>query len=154
MLNDKEKHEIDEEIKLYPVKSAACIEALKVVQKHRSWVSDDGIKDIAEHLGMSAEEVDGVATFYNMIFRKPVGRNVIYLCESVTCYVMGYETMYQHISNKLGIKFGETTADNRFTLLPNSCLGNCDHAPAMIINNDLHNRLTPEKIDQILESYQ
>jgi NADH-quinone oxidoreductase subunit E len=153
MLSEKEIHEIKEEVKLYPVKSAACIEALKIVQEHRGWVSDESIKDIALLLEMPVEEIDGVATFYNMIFRKPVGRNIIMLCNSVTCYMLGYETIYQHISKRLGIKFGETTPDQRFTLLPNPCLGDCDHAPAIMINNDHYNKVKPELIDQILDKY-
>lgn len=153
MLTENERNEINEEIKMYPVKSAACIEALKIVQENRRWVSDESIADVAEILEMSVDEVDGVATFYNMIFRKPVGRNIILLCESISCYIMGFETIYEYISKKLGIKFGETTADGRFTILPNPCLGNCDFAPSMIINNDLHNLLTTEKIDEILERY-
>lgn len=153
MLTEKEKQEINEEIKMYPVKSAACIEALKIVQKNRHWISDESVTDVAEILDMSVAEVDSVATFYNMIFRKPVGRNIIFLCESISCYIMGFETIYEYISKKLGIKFGETTADGRFTLLPNPCLGNCDIAPSMIVNEDLHNKLTVEKIDKILESY-
>jgi len=153
MLTEHEIKEIEKEIALYPVKSAACIEALKIVQQHRGWVPDEQIKDIADLLEMSYEEVDGVATFYNMIFRKPVGRNVIYVCNSVTCYMMGYEGLYQSLTKKLGIKWGETTPDGRFTLLPNPCLGDCDHAPAMMVNNDHYNRLTPEKLDEILEKY-
>jgi NADH-quinone oxidoreductase subunit E len=154
MLTEHEIKEIEKEIALYPVKSAACIEALKIVQQHRGWVPDEQIKDIAQLLDMSPEEVDGVATFYNMIFRKPVGRNVIYVCNSVTCYMLGYENIYQTLKNKLGIQWGETTPDGRFTLLPNPCLGDCDHAPAMMINNDHYNRLTPEKLDEILQKYQ
>ena len=153
MLTEKEIHEIEQEIKLYPVKSAACIEALKIVQEHRGWVSDESVKDIAAFLEVPTEEVDGVATFYNMIFRKPVGRNVILVCNSISCFIMGYETVYQHISKKLNVKFGETTADKRFTLLPNPCLGDCDHAPAMMINNDHYNKLKPELLDEILEKY-
>lgn len=153
MLSEKEIHEIQEEVKLYPVKSAACIEALKIVQEHRGWVSDECIKDIASVLNMPVEEIDGVATFYNMIFRKPVGRNIIMICNSITCYMIGYESVYQYISKKLGIKFGETTPDKRFTLLPNPCLGDCDHAPAMMINNNHYNKVKPELLDKILEKY-
>lgn len=153
MLTEKEIHEIEHEIGLYPVRSAACIEALKIVQEHRGWVSDESVKDIAAILQMPAEEVDGVATFYNMIFRKPVGRNVILICDSVSCYMLGYESIYNYISKKIGIKFGETTPDSRFTLLPNPCLGDCDHAPAMMVNKDHYNRLKPEMIDEILEKY-
>jgi NADH-quinone oxidoreductase subunit E len=153
MLTEKEIQEIEQEIRLYPLKSAACIEALKIVQEHRGWVSDEAVKDIAGFLEISPEEVDGVATFYNMIFRKPVGRNIILVCNSVTCYMMGYESVYQHIAKKLNIKFGETTPDNRFTLLPNSCLGDCDHAPTLMINKDHYNNMNPEQLDAILEKY-
>ena len=153
MLSEEEIKEIKKEIKHYPYPAVACIDALKIVQNHRQWVSDESVKDIAELLGMSDEEVDGVATFYSRIYRKPVSRNIILICDSVTCMIMGYETLYEHISKKLGIRFGETTSDKRFTLLPISCLGDCDNAPAMMINNDHYNRLTIEKIDEILDLY-
>jgi NADH-quinone oxidoreductase subunit E len=154
MLTNEEKHEILEEVNLYPYPSAACIDALKIIQHHRRWVTDESIKDIAEILDMSAAEVDGIATFYSRIYRKPVGRNVILICDGVSCMIMGYESIYDYISKKLGIRFGETTLDERFTLLPNSCLGDCDHAPALMINNDLHNNLSISQIDELLEKYQ
>jgi len=153
MLTENEIQEIKEDMKLYPVKSGACIEALKIVQEHHGWVSDENIKDLSAILEMPVEEIDGVATFYSMIFRKPVGRNIILVCDSITCFLMGYETIYQHISKRLGIKFGETTSDNRFTLLQNPCLGDCDHAPAMMINKDHYNNLNIGIIDDILEKY-
>lgn len=153
MLTPEEKQEIEHEFRLYPRKQAACIEALKVVQKHRKWVSDENIKDLSELLEMSAEEIDSVATFYNLLYRKPVGKYVILLCDSVSCYIMGYETVLQHLEKTLGIKYGETTSDGRFTLLPVPCLGTCDHAPAMMVDKDLHRDLTPDKIDKILAEY-
>jgi NADH-quinone oxidoreductase subunit E len=153
MLSELEIEEIQEEIRQYPYPAVACIDALKIVQKHRGWISDESVKDIAAMLEMSAEEVDGVATFYTRIYRKPVGKNIILLCDSMSCLVMGYESLYDHISKKLGIAFGETTPDDRFTLLPNSCLGDCDNAPAMMINNDHYHNLTIEKIDELLEKY-
>ncbi len=153
MLTEEELNEIREEVKMYPIPSAACISALKIVQEHRKWVSDDAIKDIAEELGMSNEEVDGVATFYSRIYRKPVGDNVILICDGISCMIMGYESIYEQVKEKLGIGFGETTADNRFTLLPISCLGDCDHAPSMMVNNDHYNELTKEKVMDILSKY-
>ena len=153
MLSEKEETEIMEEVNRYPYPAAACIDALKIVQGHRGWVSDDAVKDIATVLNMSNEEVDGVATFYSRIYRKPVGRNIILLCDSVSCMILGYETLYKFISEKLGISFGETTKDNRYTLLPVSCLGDCNHAPAMMINDDHYNNLTIEKINELLEKY-
>jgi NADH-quinone oxidoreductase subunit E len=153
MLTTEEIQEIDKEVSLVPVKKAACIEALKIVQHHRRWVSDETLYSVAQYLDMSPEELDSVATFYNLIFRKPVGRNVILLCDSISCYVMGYKKIYDHLQEHLHIKFGETTSDNRFTLLPNACLGTCDHAPAMMINNELYRNLSIEKLDEILEEY-
>jgi NADH-quinone oxidoreductase subunit E len=153
MLSEVEIKEIHEEIKQYPYPAVACIDALKIVQKHRGWVSDESVKDIAQLLNISNEEVDGVATFYSRIYRRPVGRNVILICDSVSCMIMGYQSLYEYISKKLGITFGGTSADERFTLLPISCLGDCDNAPAMMINNDHFNRLTADKIDELLERY-
>jgi NADH-quinone oxidoreductase subunit E len=153
MLSEIEIKEIQEEIKQYPYPAVACIDALKIVQHHRGWVSDESVKDVAQLLNISNEEVDSVATFYSRIYRKPVGRNVILICDSVSCMIMGYESIYSHISKKLGISFGGTTSDGRFTLLPNSCLGDCDNAPAMMINNDHFNRLTIENIDELLSRY-
>jgi len=153
MLTEEEKREILEEVKHYPYPAVACIDALKIVQHYRGWISDDSVKDIAQILSMSNEEVDGVATFYSRIYRKPVGRNVILICDSVSCMIMDYETLYNYISKKIGISFGETTADGRFTLLPVSCLGDCNNGPVMMINNDHFNNLTIEKVDNILDSY-
>jgi len=153
MLSDKEIAEIEHEIKQYPYPAVACIDALKIVQKYHGWVSDESVKDIADLLKISNEEVDGVATFYSRIYRKPVGRNVILLCDSVSCMIMGYKPLYEYLSKKLGIRFSETSADGRFTLLPISCLGDCDKAPAMMVNNDHYNMLTTEKIDALLENY-
>lgn len=154
MLTEEEKHEILEEVKLYPYPKVACLDALKIVQKYRGWVPDELIRDIGEFLAMPADEVDGIATFYSRIYRHPVGRHVILVCDSVSCMIMGYEKIYDHLSERLGIHFGETTADQRFTLLPNSCLGDCDHAPAMMIDNDLYNMLKIEMLDSLLEKYQ
>ena len=153
MLSEEERREILAEIEQRESPEAACLEALKVVQKHQGWVPDEGIKDIAPLLGMTSDELDAVATFYPFIFRRPVGRHVIYLCDTVSCWIMGYETMLAHLTRRLGITMGETTPDGRFTLLPASCIGACDKAPAMMIDRELHGNLTEEKIDMILEDY-
>jgi len=153
MLSLEEVHEIEEAIRVVPYRKAACIEALKVVQEHRRWISDDSLKDIAEYLHMSAEELDSVATFYNLIFRKPVGRHIILICDSISCWVMGYENIRETIMQQLSIKYGETTADNRFTLLPNPCLGICNHAPALMIDHDLYSDIKVEQVKEILEKY-
>jgi len=153
MLSQSEIQEIEHEIKLVPYKKAALIESLKIVQKHRGWISNESVEEIADHLGISPAEVDSVATFYNLIFRKPVGKHVILLCDSISCYVMGHQKIYKALSEKIMIKYGETTADKRFTLLPNACLGCCDRAPALMIDEDLYRDVTIEQLDNILAKY-
>jgi len=152
-LSAEEMREIDHEIQIVPYKKAAVIEALKIVQQHRSWISDESVEAIAEYLEMSPAEVDSVATFYNLIFRRPVGRHVILLCDSISCYVMGYKKLQEALQQKLNIKFGGTTGDQCFTLLPNCCLGCCDRAPALMIDEDLYQDVTVEMIDGILSKY-
>jgi NADH-quinone oxidoreductase subunit E len=153
MLTPEEQREIEEEARHFPVRRAACIDALRVVQKHRGWVPDEAVKDIADFLHTSADDVDSVATFYNLIHRKPVGRHVIMVCDSVSCWIMGYDRMRDHLKTRLGVEMGQTSADGRFTLLPVVCLGACDHAPTMTIDGEMHRDLTPQKIDEILERY-
>jgi NADH-quinone oxidoreductase subunit E len=152
-LTQTEIQSIDHEVQLVPHKKAAVIEALKIVQEHRGWISDESVAAIAEYLDVSPEEVDSVATFYNLIFRKPVGRNIILLCDSISCYVMGYRKLYEALQKELKIKFGETTDDKKFTLLPNVCLGCCDHAPALMIGEDLYEDVKDEELKKILDNY-
>lgn len=153
MLTEQEKNEITAEIRQAEHPSAAGIEALRIVQKHRRWVSDASLRDIAEELGMTAAELDAVATFYSFIYRKPVGRHVILLCDSMVCWSLGLNPLYERLSVVLGISFGETTADGRFTLLPASCLGACDRAPAMLVDDDLHGPVASADIERILDDY-
>ena len=124
-----------------------------VVQRHRGWVSDESLRDIAAFLEMTPDELDNTATFYNLIFRRPVGRHVILVCDSVTCWIMGYGRLIRTLQDRLQIKLGETTADSRFTLLPIVCLGTCDHAPAMMIDEDLHQDVDSSRLEEILERY-
>ncbi len=154
MLSAEEKTEIDLEVAKFEYKQAASIEALMIVQHHRGFVSDDAIKDIALHLEMSPTELDSIATFYNLIYRKPVGRYVIRICDSVSCYIMGYDQLREKIKDQLEIDLGQTTADGLFTLLPAQCLGTCDRAPAFMINDELFRDLNVDRVVQILKDYQ
>lgn len=152
-LSQTEIEAIQHEMALYEDPGAATIEALKIVQEHRGWVSDESLEAAAAVVGVTPTQMEAVATFYNLIFRQPVGRHVIMICDSISCYLTGYEEILAYLKKTLGIEFGQTTPDNRFTLLPICCLGNCDNGPAMRINTDYHGRLTPEKVDAILAEY-
>ncbi len=152
MLSKQEIAEIDHEITKFPVRKSACLEALMVVQKYRGYVSDEALREVADYIGMSATELDGIATFYNLIYRKPVGKKVIRLCDSVSCWIMGYENIRKKIHSEIGISWGETSADKKFTLLPAQCLGTCDRGPAMMVNDKLYQNLNEEKVELILKS--
>ena len=152
-LSETERSAIEHEMHHYEDPRAASIEALKIVQKERGWVPDGAIYAIGELLGIPASDVEGVATFYSQIFRQPVGRHVIRVCDSVVCYITGFQQTMDHLQQTLAIAPGETSADGRFTLLPVCCLGNCDKGPSMMIDEDTHAYLTPEKIPDLLEQY-
>jgi NADH-quinone oxidoreductase subunit E len=153
MLNEEEMQEINTELAHCVTKASVSIEALSIVQRHRGWVSDAHLKDVARILEMAPDELDAVATFYSFIFRKPVGRHVVLVCDSISCWVMGYNPLLDMITKKFGIGFGETTGDMRFTLLPISCLGACDRSPTMMVDEELYGPVTPELMNEILDRY-
>lgn len=127
------------------------VDLLRAIQAHHGWVPDAGVLLTAETLGVLPIEVEEVATFYDKIFRKAVGRRVIHVCDSICCWATGAEMIVEHLRQILHIGLGETTADDAFTLLPTCCLGACGDAPAMMIGLTTHGRLTPAKIDAILD---
>ncbi|MBF7053568.1 NADH-quinone oxidoreductase subunit NuoE [Halomonas sp. KAO] len=152
-LHEEDRRAILEERGRYEQPRAACIEALKIVQRRHGWVPDGAIVAIAETLGVGAGEVEGVATFYSLIFRQPVGRHVILVCDSSACFLTGFEALSAALSRRLGIHFGQTTADGRFTLLPVCCLGACDRGPAMVIDEDTFGPIAADVLEELLEAY-
>lgn len=153
MLTEEEKEHINEEINKYPQKQYAALDALLIVQEKRGYINDDTLNDIADYLNISSTQLDGVATFYNLIYRKEVGKNIIHFCDSVSCFINGAEKIKKEIKNYLQIDFGQTTKDKQFTLLRAQCLGACDKAPIMMINQHLHTHLDLKKIIEILKVY-
>ena len=127
------------------------VDVMFALQDHYGYLSDDALEAAAVLLGMTPLEMEELATFYTFIFREPVGKYVIHVCDSIICWMNGYESIRDFLSQKLGIKMGETTSDGLFTLLPVCCIGYCDRAPAILINRKVYGPLTPEKLDKILE---
>ncbi|MDE2447960.1 MAG: NADH-quinone oxidoreductase subunit NuoE [Gammaproteobacteria bacterium] len=152
-LHVEDRASIEEEIRHYQDPRAASIGALKIVQKRHGWVPDAAIPAIGRLLGIPASDVEGVATFYNLIFRRPVGRYVIKVCDSVACFLTGYEEVRDELCRQLGVGLGETTADGRFTLLPICCLGACDRGPVLMIDDDTHFNVSPQDLARLLERY-
>ena len=147
LLAEQEIADIENEISHLPNRASAAIDALKIVQSYRGWISDESLNAIAELLDMSAGELDSIATFYNLIYRQPVGEKVILYCDSVSCWLMDGDVVCEKIKQKLGVDYGGTTADNQYTLLPVTCLGDCDHAPAMMVGEELHHDLTTDNVE-------
>ena len=154
ILSDAEVREIEEECAHLPDRKSAAIDAMMIVQRHRGWVSDESLGAIAHLLGMSVENLDSIATFYNLIFRKPVGRHVVMVCDSVSCYVMGADPLRKQIEAHLGIGLGQTTDDGRFTLLPIVCLGACDKAPTMMVGEELIENVDGEQLDAVFGRFE
>jgi NADH-quinone oxidoreductase subunit E len=149
-LSHDEVREITAEMAHYEDKTAVSIEALKIVQKYRRWVSDEALIAVAELLEMSPAQLEGVATFYNLIYRQPVGKKVIHYCNSVTCWMLGAEQIRERLCQHLHIEPGEMSADGEYTLLPIVCLGACDHAPVVMVGNELRLDVTEDAVNEIL----
>jgi NADH-quinone oxidoreductase subunit E len=152
-LSDDERRELEAVVEHYPDRSAAAGSVLKAVQARRRWLSDETMADVGAFLGMSVEELDGLATFGNMLFRRPVGRHIVLVCDSFACWSLGYAELLEAIEEELGVSMGETTPDGRYTLLPIVCLGACDRGPAIMVDADLHGPLAPADVPGVLAGY-
>lgn len=153
MLSPQSLASIDREIAKYPPqqKQSAVMSALRIAQDELGWLSVETMNFIAEYLEMPPIAVHEVASFYNMYELKPVGKYKITMCTNLPCTLGGAETVVEHLKRKLGVGFGETTADGKFTLKEAECMGACCDAPLFLVNNKkMHGLLTPEKVDQIL----
>lgn len=129
----------------------AAVDVMKELQDHYGWLTDEAVREAADLLGLSTAQVDELATFYEMIYRRPVGSTVVHVCDSISCWAMGGETLLAHLAEKLGIAPGETSQDGMFTLLPCACLGMCGDGPAMMIGKKLYGNVTQERAMVILE---
>ena len=152
-LSAEETRQLDGILGHYPDRRAAAATAMRVVQARRRWLSDAALADLGDYLGMTVAELDSLATFGNMIFRRPVGRHIVLLCDSFACWSLGYAELRAAVEAELGVGMGQTTGDGRFTLLPIVCLGACDRGPAMMIDDELHGPVAPADVTAILGAY-
>ena len=151
MLPDELKASLKKEISLAEHPRELVVDVMFAFQDRYGFLSDEALEEAADLLGMTPLEMEELATFYTFIYREPVGRYVIHVCDSIICWMDGYESIRDYLCEKLGIKMGETTSDGLFTLLPVCCIGYCDRSPAILINRKVYGPLTPEKLDNILE---
>lgn len=130
---------------------SSLIPALREVQKELGWLSVESMEEVAELLEIPPSSVQNVATFYTMFFTEPAGRHVFWLCRTLSCALRGAEHLEHHLCGKLGVGMGETTADGKITLMEAECLASCGTAPAMLVDDTLHENLTKAKVDRIVE---
>lgn len=154
MLSPQSEREIDLEIAKYPPdrKQAAVMAALMIAQRERGWLNDETLQYVARRLEIPVIRVAEVATFYSMYELAPVGRHKISLCTNISCMLRGSDKIKQHLEARLGIRPGETTADGRFTLKEVECLAACCGAPMMQVDDDYYENLTPDRVDEILDT--
>jgi NADH-quinone oxidoreductase subunit E len=134
-------------------KGGKLLVLLEAAQAKSAHISHDTVTELAESLDLSIGEVYGVASFYSFLSTKPKGRNIIRICKSLPCLLKSAQTIIDSVQKAIGIQPGETTPDGRFSFELTNCIGACDKAPAMMVNNDVHGDLTPNKIAKILQAY-
>jgi len=149
--SDSAKQELEEILGRYPTRQAALLPALHLLQREFGCVSDEAIAYLSSVMELPKSRVYGVAGFYTMFHNKPAGKYFIQVCANISCAMLGATGLFNYLSEKLGVKEGETTKDGRFTLVKVECLGACGEAPMMQVNDDYHGNLDRKKVDEILE---
>ncbi|HWK73177.1 MAG TPA: formate dehydrogenase subunit gamma [Povalibacter sp.] len=149
-LSRADREQVDLALAQYRDQPGPLLQVLHAVQQRLGHIPDASIPVVAESLNLSRAEVHGVVTFYHHFRRRPPGQHVVQLCQAEACRAMHCESLTAHVKRRLGIDFHETTADGRFMLEPVYCLGNCACSPAVMIDGELHGRVTPERFDALL----
>jgi len=150
MIPEQLRQELERRVAAAVTHREAAVDVMKELQAHYGWLSDGALGEAAELLGLSTLQVEELATFYEMIYRRPVGKTVIHVCDSVSCWAMGGETLLRHLEQLLGIRSGETTADGAITLLPCCCLGNCGDSPTLMVGERLYGKVSCERAAEIV----
>lgn len=152
-MTDRVRETLEEVSDRYPERGAALLPVLHAAQAMHGWLSPETLEHVSETLGVPKATVKGVATFYALYRHQPTGRHLIQLCTNVSCMLFGAETFRGLLEKQYGLVPGGTSADGRFSLVIMECIGACDRAPAMLVNDDLHGNLTSASIGEILEHY-
>ena len=150
MIPEQLKNELQQRVTSAVTNREAAVDVMKELQRHYGWLTDEAVQEAAALLGLSPLQVEELATFYEMIYRRPVGRHVIHVCDSISCWSVGGETLLKHFERLLGTTVGATSADGLFTLLPCCCLGNCGNAPAVMVAERQFGPVTLEQAGSIL----
>ncbi len=151
MIPDQLKNTLEQRVAAAITPREAAVEVMKELQRHYGWLTDEALTEAAQLLGLTPVQVEELATFYEMIYRRPVGKRVVHVCDSISCWAMGGESLLQQLAAHLGIEVGGTTGEGMFTLLPCCCLGNCGESPTMMVGDNIYGGLTLEKALAVLQ---
>jgi NADH-quinone oxidoreductase subunit E len=151
MIPEEMKDRLQKKIKESEHPREQAVNIMYALQAHYGYLSDEAVIEAARLLDMSPLEIEELATFYDFIYREPVGKYVIHACDGVVCWMFGEESLVDYLCRRLAVGIGETTPDGLFTVLPSVCIGYCDHAPAVLVNGKAYGPLTPEGVDELLE---
>ena len=151
MIPDRLRTSLQDRVAAAVTSREAAVDVMKELQSHYGWLTDEAVGEAALLLGLSPLQVEELATFYEMIYRRPVGKKVIHVCDSISCWCACCSGIMEHLSERLGVEPGGTSADGMFTLLPCCCMGMCGDSPAMSVDGNPYGKLTPDLVDEILE---
>ncbi len=154
LFNSEELKTVEKHISKYPTKMSAIMPVLWMVQEKEGWISTDNMKYVGQLLELPYEHVLGVATFYTMYFKKPVGKYHLQICTNVSCMLCGGTELFKYVSDKLGIKNKEVTSDGIFSIEEVECLGSCGTAPMLQVNNkEYYENLTLPQVDELISKF-
>jgi NADH-quinone oxidoreductase E subunit len=151
MISEQAKQRMRELADRYPVARSAVMPALYIAQEEEGYITKEGLAAVAEAIGMTVDDVESVASFYTMYYQQPQGKKIIKVCNSISCYLRGCDSLVEHLEQRLGIKRGETTADGNYTLMTAECLASCGTAPVLQVNGEFVENVTIESADSLID---
>src|SRR5438445_2411145 len=153
MISEQAKQRMRNLASRYPAARSAVMPALYIAQEEEGYITHEALQAVAEAIGLTADDVESVATFYTMYYQQPPGRKVIKVCTSISCYLRNCDKLLGHLEQRLAIKRGETTADGNYTLMTTECLASCGTAPVLQVNNEFVENVTPEMVDTLIDEW-
>ena len=154
MISEQAKQRMRELAGRYPSARSAVMPALYIAQEEEGYITQNALEAVAEAIGLTVDDVESVATFYTMYYKRPPGRKVVKVCTSISCYLRNCDALVEHLEERFGIKRGETSADGNYTLLTAECLASCGTAPVLQVNDEFVENVTLDKVDALVDGWE
>ena len=153
MISEQAKQRMRDVASRYPVARSAVMPALYIAQQEEGYLTQEGLRAVAEAIGLTINDVESVATFYTMYYQQLQGKKQIKVCNSISCYLRGCDKLVHHLEERLGVKAGETTPDGNYTLRTVECLASCGTAPVLQVNDEFVENVTPDMLDALVDEW-